>query len=107
MADTNAASFSFVHAADLHLDTPFHGVGEVAPYVAATLREASLRAFDTIIDLTIERDANTLHSSPFLGECLAKLQLRDRVRQIPHEQLGTHGPIALLFCFYRSNDHNA
>lgn len=57
MADTDAASFSFVHAADLHLDTPFHGVGEVAPSVAATLREASLSAFDAIIELTIEREA--------------------------------------------------
>ena len=47
--------FTFVHAADLHLDTPFHGIGAVAPAVADALREASLDAFDAIVDLAISR----------------------------------------------------
>lgn len=48
-------SFSFVHAADLHLDTPFSGVEASAPYVAEALRDASLHAFRAIIDLAVER----------------------------------------------------
>jgi DNA repair exonuclease SbcCD nuclease subunit len=52
--------FSFVHAADLHLDTPFKGIGEVAPEVAAALRDASLTAFDRLVDLCLERDAALL-----------------------------------------------
>lgn len=52
-----APDFCFVHAADLHLDTPFSGIGSVAPRVARELREASLAAFDTIIELALERDA--------------------------------------------------
>src|SRR5208283_4349025 len=47
--------FSFVHAADLHLDTPFKGIGITAPHVAAELREASLAAFDALVDLCLHR----------------------------------------------------
>lgn len=45
--------FSFLHAADLHLDTPFASVGGFPPAVATTLREASLRAWDALIDAAI------------------------------------------------------
>jgi hypothetical protein len=49
--------FRFVHAADLHLDTPFEGVRRVEPLVADALRDASLQAFDALVSLAIARDA--------------------------------------------------
>jgi len=49
--------FCFVHAADLHLDTPFEGVGETAPELAERLRDASLGALDQLVRLTIDRQA--------------------------------------------------
>jgi len=49
--------FRFVHAADLHLDTPFEGVGRSSPDIAAQLQEASLAAFDALVDLTLREDA--------------------------------------------------
>ncbi|MHB9149412.1 MAG: metallophosphoesterase family protein [Thermoleophilia bacterium] len=49
--------FCFVHAADLHLDTPYEGVGTASPAVAEALREASLGAFDEVVQLTLEREA--------------------------------------------------
>jgi exonuclease SbcD len=49
--------FRFVHAADLHLDTPFSGMARLSPEIAAILREASLEAFDDLIRLTIRVDA--------------------------------------------------
>jgi len=49
--------FRFVHAADLHLDTPFEGIAQVSPEAAALLRDASLKAFDAVVDLAIEREA--------------------------------------------------
>ena len=55
MAEQLRSSFSFVHAADLHLDTPFSGVRAVAPHVSQALREASLDAFDRIVDLALDR----------------------------------------------------
>jgi DNA repair exonuclease SbcCD nuclease subunit len=57
MADSPPASFCFVHAADLHLDTPFQDVHDLAPFVADTLREASLQAFDSIVELALARRA--------------------------------------------------
>jgi exonuclease SbcD len=50
-------SFRFVHAADLHLDTPFAGVAQPAPEVAAALRDASLAAWDNLVQLTIDERA--------------------------------------------------
>ena len=49
--------FCFVHAADLHLDTPFEGIRGVAPDVNHALREASLDAFDGLVDLCLDRGA--------------------------------------------------
>lgn len=49
--------FCFVHAADLHLDTPFTGLSRTAPDVAAALREASLEAFDSLVRLCLDRRA--------------------------------------------------
>lgn len=47
----------FVHAADLHLDTPFEGVRAHSPQMAELLRDASLDAFDRLVELTLERQA--------------------------------------------------
>ncbi len=49
--------FRFIHAADLHLDTPFEDIRRVAPHVADALRDASLDAWDGLVGLTIEQEA--------------------------------------------------
>ncbi len=49
--------FRFIHAADLHLDTPFVALGRVAPEIAARLRDASIEAFDALVRMAIERNA--------------------------------------------------
>jgi len=46
-------SFSFIHCADLHLDSPFEGIHAAEPCVADVLREATFKAFNNIIDLAI------------------------------------------------------
>lgn len=48
-------AFSFVHAADLHLDCPLEGLGEVPPELAAILKNSTFRALDSIVDLCIEQ----------------------------------------------------
>ena len=50
-------SFSFVHAADLHLDCPFGGIRDIPPEVAAALKDATFTAWDRIVDLSIESGA--------------------------------------------------
>jgi DNA repair exonuclease SbcCD nuclease subunit len=42
--------FSFLHAADLHLDTPFHGLGRPAEHLRTRLVDASLDALDALVD---------------------------------------------------------
>ena len=50
-------SFRFVHAADLHLDTPFEGVAQPLPAIAEALRDASLAAWDELVELTLREQA--------------------------------------------------
>lgn len=45
----------FGHVADLHLDTPFKGLGQVDPWLAEQLREASLSAWDNVVRECLER----------------------------------------------------
>lgn len=47
----------FVHAADLHLDTPFTGLHHEAPRLATLLRDASLDVLDRLVELALEREA--------------------------------------------------
>lgn len=46
---------TFLHAADLHLDSPFSGLERSAPHVADALRDASLNAFDRVVQHAVER----------------------------------------------------
>ena len=51
----------FVHAADLHLDSPFVGVQAVAPdNVSSALRDATFSAYENIIDLCIDEQVDAL-----------------------------------------------
>lgn len=47
--------FRFLHAADLHLDTPFEGLSAIRPALAARLREASLEALDALVTAAIDQ----------------------------------------------------
>lgn len=51
-------SYRFIHAADLHLDTPFSGLSATAPEIVATLRDASLSAFDQLVRLAEAREVD-------------------------------------------------
>jgi len=56
-------AFSFVHAADLHLDSPFLGVArlpEGQSRVTEAQREATFKAFESVIDLCLQRGADFL-----------------------------------------------
>lgn len=46
-------TFSFLHAADLHLDTPFHGIAAESPEVRDLLVEASLKCWDSLVSAAI------------------------------------------------------
>lgn len=50
----------FIHAADLHLDSPFGGLRSIAPEIAETLYQATFDAYNNIIDLCIQEQVDAL-----------------------------------------------
>jgi DNA repair protein SbcD/Mre11 len=53
-------NFRFIHAADLHLDSPLIGLAKKSEDCAARLDDASLRAFDNLVALAIEEDCRLI-----------------------------------------------
>jgi DNA repair exonuclease SbcCD nuclease subunit len=98
--------YRFVHAADLHLDAPFAGIGLTSPSVSATLRDASVRAWHALVRLTIESRAaclllsGGLYDGPGTG-LRAPLSLRAGLQTLADRQipvfivLGERDPIDL------------
>ena len=55
------ARLRFVHAADLHLDSPFRGIrNEAPPHVADALHRATFQAYENIIDLCLRERVDAL-----------------------------------------------
>lgn len=50
------SEFTFLHAADLHLDTPFVGLSRGSEAVGEALRDASLVAFDRLVQLALDEE---------------------------------------------------
>jgi DNA repair protein SbcD/Mre11 len=48
----------FIHCADLHLDTPFRGLSDVASDVGRALNEATFKSFQNIVDLAIRESVD-------------------------------------------------
>src|SRR5262245_2764270 len=53
-------SLRFVHAADLHLDSPFRGLAHIAPRLRDHLQSATMGAFERVVNHTIESKADFL-----------------------------------------------
>ncbi len=47
--------FSFIHAADLHLGTPFTGIGRVNEEISSLLLSSTFKAFDNLVDLAVSK----------------------------------------------------
>ncbi len=83
--------FRFVHAADLHLDTPFAAIGRAAPKIAERLRDASLEAFDALVQMAIEREAAFVVFAGDIYDC-ADRSVRAQLRFLRGvEKLGQRG----------------
>ena len=84
------ATYCFVHAAELLLDVPVRGIPLTPEPLRTTVRDAALHAWHSLVELTIERDAEFLvlsgglfGATPTLRSCVA---LRDGL-----ERLRAHG----------------
>lgn len=95
--------FSFIHAADLHLDTPFTGLGLLRGDLGKALVDASLRAFDRIVERALEERvafvvlAGDLYDGDERG-LRAQLRLRDGLARLDRAGIrafivhGNHDP---------------
>ena len=97
-------AFTFVHTADLHLDSPFIGLEQIDTEVASVLRDATFRAFNQIIDLCIESDARFLLVAGDVFDSgdrslIAQLRFRDGLQRLDDAGInsfvvhGNHDPL--------------
>ncbi len=89
--------FRFVHTADLHLDSPFRGVSEIAPECQESLREATFRAFQAVVDLCVAQEADGLLIAGDLHDA-ADRSLRSLIRlREQFERLAAHD-VSVFIC---------
>lgn len=80
-------SFRFLHAADLHLDTPFRGIRRSSEWLQTRLAEATLLAWDRLVQAALDEAVDFLvlagdvfdHTTPSLR---AQLRLRDGIARL-------------------------
>ena len=91
--------FRFLHAADLHLDTPFTGMRRVDASLVATLRDATTLAFDNLVNAALKHSvafvviAGDIYDGPERG-VRAQLAFRnglDRLAQAGIPSFVVHG----------------
>lgn len=51
-------AFRFVHAADLHLDSPFRGMSPLPEAIRERVRESTFRALDALVELAVRERAD-------------------------------------------------
>ena len=98
-------SIRFVHAADLHLDSPFRGIRSEAPdYVRAVLTNATFSAYRNIIDLCLREKVDALLVAGDIYDgadrsLRAQLKFRDGLEQLDSAGIrsfvchGNHDPL--------------
>ncbi len=87
--------FTFVHAADLHLDSPFKGLSSVSPEVAGLLRGAVYRSFDALINLCMDSGASFLLLAGDIFDwqdrsLRAQLKFRDGLARLADKGIATY-----------------
>lgn len=50
--------FSFLHCADLHLDSPFKGISHTSDYIQSVLQKSTYIAFQNLIQIAIDKEVD-------------------------------------------------
>lgn len=90
-------AFRFLHAADLHLDTPFSGMSGVPDRLRGLLRESTFAAFDRLVRLAIEEAVDfVVISGDIYDASDSSLRAQLRLRE-GWDKLGEYGiPVYLI-----------
>ena len=94
----------FVHAADLHIDSPFKGISNLNSELARHLSEATYRAFENIIDLCIDENVDFLLIAGDIYDSgdrslKAQIKFRQALERLAHKDIpvfivhGNHDPL--------------
>lgn len=95
--------FCFVHAADLHLDSPFQGLREIVPEMAQVLYDSTFNAFANIVDLCINREADFLLIAGDVFDSAvrslrAQIRFKEQLERLTERDIST-------FVVYGNHDH--
>ena len=87
--------FSFIHTADLHLDSPFKGISEISEEISLELTEATFKTFNKIIDLCIEKQVDFLLIAGDIYDgadrsLRAQLRFRDGLKRLSENGINTY-----------------
>ncbi len=96
--------FRFVHAADLHIDSPFRGLRDVDRRVGERLRESTFEAFQNLVTLCVDEQVDFLVIAGDIYDgadrsVRAQLRFRDGMRQLSEAGIavyivhGNHDPL--------------
>jgi DNA repair exonuclease SbcCD nuclease subunit len=97
-------SFRFIHAADLHIDSPFKGITVDNKSIGDALRAATFDAFNALIDLCIQKQVQFLLVAGDIYDgadrsLLAQLKFRDGLVRLAEHNInafvvhGNHDPM--------------
>jgi exonuclease SbcD len=84
----------FVHAADLHLDTPFTGLSQLPSAIRQQIKESTFVAFDNLVELCLDENVDFLILSGDTYDAAdrslrAQLYLRDGLTRLSQEGIST------------------
>lgn len=96
--------FRFVHAADLHIDSPFRGLRDVDRRVGERLRESTFEAFRNLVDLCVDEQVDFVVIAGDIYDgadrsVRAQLRFRDGMRRLSDAGVaayivhGNHDPL--------------
>jgi len=96
--------FSFIHTADLHLDSPFNGITADSSYITNVLRSATFDTLDHLIKLAIEKRVQLLLIAGDVYDSAdrslrAQLKFRDGLERLSKKNIrtfvahGNHDPL--------------
>lgn len=95
---------SFIHCADLHIETPFKGIVEIQPELQELLYRSTYQSFNNIVDLAIEKQVDCVVIAGDIYDSedkslRAQLRFRDGVVKLAESGIqtfavnGNHDPL--------------
>jgi DNA repair exonuclease SbcCD nuclease subunit len=93
--EENTKSFSFIHTADLHLDSPFKELSEINNTISSELIESTFSAFNNIVDICLEKKVDFLLIAGDIYDgadrsLRAQLKFRDSLKRLGEAGIKTY-----------------